>query len=152
MTFDPETEGPHLAQALEYFQYQLKGISFLPHRAFFQAVNTPPSSPVSHCSSWLGAPKSEPPSNTSPPSVLMSSCLLDFFGGGGGDLRATSSPSRLSGRWKLPPQRVGKKGSGPAVQRRDNSVQADAIRGHHRGAVPRGMPARPRGPFGAGTA
>jgi len=30
VTFDPETEGPHLAQALEYFQYQLKGISFLP--------------------------------------------------------------------------------------------------------------------------
>lgn len=30
VTFDPETEGPHLAQALQYFQYQLKGISFLP--------------------------------------------------------------------------------------------------------------------------
>lgn len=30
ITFDPETEGPHLANALNYFQYQLKGISFLP--------------------------------------------------------------------------------------------------------------------------
>eukprot|EP00668_Euglena_longa_P001069 GGOE01001277.1.p1 GENE.GGOE01001277.1~~GGOE01001277.1.p1 ORF type:complete len:408 (+),score=77.45 GGOE01001277.1:1245-2468(+) len=30
VTFDPDTEGPHLAQALQYFQYQLKGISFLP--------------------------------------------------------------------------------------------------------------------------
>ncbi|ORZ34230.1 hypothetical protein BCR44DRAFT_1461987 [Catenaria anguillulae PL171] len=30
ITFDPQTEGPHLANALAYFQYQLKGISFLP--------------------------------------------------------------------------------------------------------------------------
>ena len=30
VTFDPETEGPQLEQALDYFQYQLKGISFLP--------------------------------------------------------------------------------------------------------------------------
>eukprot|EP00667_Euglena_gracilis_P003398 EG_transcript_3404 len=30
VTFDPDTEGPHLPQALQYFQYQLKGISFLP--------------------------------------------------------------------------------------------------------------------------
>jgi ribonucleoside-triphosphate reductase (thioredoxin) len=30
VTFDPETEGPQLAQALQFFQYQLKGISFLP--------------------------------------------------------------------------------------------------------------------------
>jgi len=30
VTFDPATEGPHLAHALEYFQFQLKGISFLP--------------------------------------------------------------------------------------------------------------------------
>ena len=28
--FDPEKEGRHLASALDYFQYQLKGISFLP--------------------------------------------------------------------------------------------------------------------------
>jgi hypothetical protein len=30
VTFEPATEGQHLAQALQYFQYQLKGISFLP--------------------------------------------------------------------------------------------------------------------------
>ncbi|KAK9687912.1 hypothetical protein K7432_014596, partial [Basidiobolus ranarum] len=30
ITFDPETEGPHLKFALSYFQYQLKGVSFLP--------------------------------------------------------------------------------------------------------------------------
>ena len=30
VTFDPEKEGPQIATALNYFQYQLKGISFLP--------------------------------------------------------------------------------------------------------------------------
>jgi len=30
VSFDPKTEGPQLATALEYFQYQLKGVSFLP--------------------------------------------------------------------------------------------------------------------------
>lgn len=30
VTFDPETEGPHLAHALDYFQYHLKSVSFLP--------------------------------------------------------------------------------------------------------------------------
>jgi hypothetical protein len=30
VTFDPEKEGPQIANALDYFQYQLKGISFLP--------------------------------------------------------------------------------------------------------------------------
>ncbi|CAM9144666.1 unnamed protein product [Ectocarpus sp. 13 AM-2016] len=30
ITFDPETEGKQLANALDYFQYQLKGVSFLP--------------------------------------------------------------------------------------------------------------------------
>lgn len=30
VTFDPATEGPHLAHALQFFQYQLKGISLLP--------------------------------------------------------------------------------------------------------------------------
>jgi hypothetical protein len=30
VTFKPETEGDHIAFALEYFQYRLKGISFLP--------------------------------------------------------------------------------------------------------------------------
>ncbi|RIA91848.1 hypothetical protein C1645_736812 [Glomus cerebriforme] len=30
VTFEPETEGPMLKYALEYFQYQLKGVSFLP--------------------------------------------------------------------------------------------------------------------------
>ena len=30
VTFDPKTEGSQIASALNYFQYQLKGISFLP--------------------------------------------------------------------------------------------------------------------------
>ncbi|TYZ57362.1 hypothetical protein PybrP1_012962 [[Pythium] brassicae (nom. inval.)] len=30
VTFDPEREGPQLAPTLEYFQYQLKGVSLLP--------------------------------------------------------------------------------------------------------------------------
>jgi len=30
ITFNPETEGGHIASALDYFQYQLKGVSFLP--------------------------------------------------------------------------------------------------------------------------
>ena len=30
VTFDPETEGNQLEQALNYYQYQLKGISCLP--------------------------------------------------------------------------------------------------------------------------
>ena len=30
VTFDPKTEGKQIATALNYFQYQLKGISFLP--------------------------------------------------------------------------------------------------------------------------
>jgi ribonucleoside-triphosphate reductase len=30
VTFDPATEGKHLAHALDVFQYQLKGVSFLP--------------------------------------------------------------------------------------------------------------------------
>ena len=30
ITFDPEKEGPQIANALNFFQYQLKGISFLP--------------------------------------------------------------------------------------------------------------------------
>jgi hypothetical protein len=30
VTFNPETEGSQIASALDYFQYQLKGISFLP--------------------------------------------------------------------------------------------------------------------------
>jgi hypothetical protein len=30
VTFDPETEGKQISYALNYFQYQLKGISFLP--------------------------------------------------------------------------------------------------------------------------
>lgn len=39
VTFDPETEGHQLSHALDYFQYQLKGVSFLPrveHGAFPQ--------------------------------------------------------------------------------------------------------------------
>jgi hypothetical protein len=30
VTFDPKTEGPHIAAALDTYQYRLKGISFLP--------------------------------------------------------------------------------------------------------------------------
>ena len=30
VTFDPETEGSQIANALDIYQYQLKGISFLP--------------------------------------------------------------------------------------------------------------------------
>lgn len=30
ITFDLEREGPHIAQALDYFQYYLKGVSFYP--------------------------------------------------------------------------------------------------------------------------
>ena len=30
ITFNPQTEGGHIASALDYFQYQLKGVSFLP--------------------------------------------------------------------------------------------------------------------------
>ena len=30
VTFKPETEGSQIEHALDYFQYQLKGISFLP--------------------------------------------------------------------------------------------------------------------------
>jgi adenosylcobalamin-dependent ribonucleoside-triphosphate reductase len=33
VTFDPEREGPEIAHALQYFQYQLKGVSFLPRVA-----------------------------------------------------------------------------------------------------------------------
>ena len=39
VTFDPKTEGKQIAYALNYFQYQLKGISFLPkmeHGAYRQ--------------------------------------------------------------------------------------------------------------------
>eukprot|EP00761_Pharyngomonas_kirbyi_P004222 gb/GECH01004226.1/.p1 GENE.gb/GECH01004226.1/~~gb/GECH01004226.1/.p1 ORF type:complete len:1717 (+),score=253.33 gb/GECH01004226.1/:1-5151(+) len=30
VSFDPEREGPHISHALDYFQYQLKGVSLLP--------------------------------------------------------------------------------------------------------------------------
>lgn len=45
ITFDPETEGKHLTHALDYFQYQLKGVSFLPridYGAFPQVRSTAP--------------------------------------------------------------------------------------------------------------
>jgi len=32
VSFNPVTEGPHLARAIELFQYQLKGVSFFPRR------------------------------------------------------------------------------------------------------------------------
>jgi hypothetical protein len=32
VTFEPETEGPQLRAALDVFQYQLKGVSFLPRQ------------------------------------------------------------------------------------------------------------------------
>lgn len=31
VTFNPTTEGPQIKHALEYFQYHLKGVSFLPN-------------------------------------------------------------------------------------------------------------------------
>ena len=31
VTFDPVKEGPQMKSALDLFQYQLKGVSFLPH-------------------------------------------------------------------------------------------------------------------------
>lgn len=34
VTFDPETEGPHIAQMLQYFQYQLKGVSLFPKQDY----------------------------------------------------------------------------------------------------------------------
>lgn len=34
ITFDPETEEQHLPRALDYFQYQLKGVSFLPRMSY----------------------------------------------------------------------------------------------------------------------
>jgi ribonucleoside-triphosphate reductase len=37
VTFNPATEGPQIAQALQYYQYQLKGISFLPRPDLFDA-------------------------------------------------------------------------------------------------------------------
>jgi ribonucleoside-triphosphate reductase len=39
VTFDPDTEGSQLSHALDVFQYQLKGVSFLPrleHGAYAQ--------------------------------------------------------------------------------------------------------------------
>lgn len=42
ITFDPSLEGHHLAHALDYFQYQLKGVSFLPRMDYgaFPQVRT----------------------------------------------------------------------------------------------------------------
>ena len=42
--FDPEREGPHIARALDYFQYQLKGISMLPKRE--GVYKQPPYEPI----------------------------------------------------------------------------------------------------------
>jgi ribonucleoside-triphosphate reductase len=38
--FDPETEGPHIPRALAFYQYKLKGISFLPKLSPGQTVYT----------------------------------------------------------------------------------------------------------------
>lgn len=38
VTFDPTTEGPQIKHALDYFQYQLKGISLLPRAEMGQTV------------------------------------------------------------------------------------------------------------------
>jgi len=43
--FDPASEGPHIARALDYFQYQLKGISMLPKRN--DIYQQPPYEPIS---------------------------------------------------------------------------------------------------------
>ena len=34
VTFDPVSEGPHIAQMLQYFQYQLKGVSMFPKQDY----------------------------------------------------------------------------------------------------------------------
>jgi ribonucleoside-triphosphate reductase len=41
VTFDPETEGPQIARALDVFQYQLKGVSLLPRAPKLQYKQLP---------------------------------------------------------------------------------------------------------------
>ena len=41
VTFDPVTEGPHIAQMLQYFQYQLKGISMFPKQDYSRFPQLP---------------------------------------------------------------------------------------------------------------
>lgn len=46
ISFDPETEGPQIKHALDYFQYQLKGVSFLPRKPL-GAYAQMPEEPIS---------------------------------------------------------------------------------------------------------
>ena len=41
MTFDPEKEGGQIARALDFFQYQLKGVSLLPRAPILQYKQLP---------------------------------------------------------------------------------------------------------------
>ena len=41
ITFDPESEGPHIAQMLQYFQYQLKGVSMFPKQDYSKYPQLP---------------------------------------------------------------------------------------------------------------
>lgn len=41
VTFDPKTEGPHIAQMLQYFQYQLKGVSMFPKQDYTKYPQLP---------------------------------------------------------------------------------------------------------------
>ena len=41
VTFDPVTEGPHIAQMLQYFQYQLKGVSMFPKQDYSKYPQLP---------------------------------------------------------------------------------------------------------------
>ena len=73
VTFDPAVEGPQLPHALNVFQYQLKGVSFLPKlpsgayaqmpyekitRSQYSAMVRPVPSPTSESILWL---RSRPP-------------------------------------------------------------------------------------------
>ena len=41
VTFDPVSEGPHIAQMLQYFQYQLKGVSMFPKQDYSKYPQLP---------------------------------------------------------------------------------------------------------------
>ena len=41
VTFDPVSEGPHIAQMLQYFQYQLKGVSMFPKQDYTKYPQLP---------------------------------------------------------------------------------------------------------------
>ncbi|CAE7851865.1 rtpR, partial [Symbiodinium microadriaticum] len=51
VTFDPTTEGPQLEKALNLYQYQLKGVSFLPRTRAAAAATPYPQMPYEAISS-----------------------------------------------------------------------------------------------------